>query len=329
MDSHGVVLIVTLWILAILILFVLGLGFRLSLEARLTDYKVQETRNLYLAKAAVGTLKAALRADDTEDYDALADVWSSEEGFFKDISPGGMEGAFTVSYVRTVGGAETIFYGAEDEEAKININTAPKGILEEMLKEAGAEERAEEIADSIIAWRDEEENPDEDDYYSFFSEFPYYCKNGLFESKEELLLVRGIDTDRELYNAIKDKVAVYGEGRVNLNTVGSEVLSILGLTENGVDEILTYLAGADGEVGTDDDGIFRDINELIGKDSILGDDSDKTLLGNLSNENLIGFKSNHFRAQITAKSGDAKVIKKVEAVVSRENKGEVVFWHEH
>jgi hypothetical protein len=64
----------------------------------------------------------------------------------------------------------------------------------------------EDIADSIIDWRDTDEIPTgtglgaESDYYLALSE-PYYAKNQPFEAVEELLLVKGID-----------KTYLYGDG---------------------------------------------------------------------------------------------------------------------
>jgi len=323
MKSRGVILIITLWIMAILILFVFGLGFRMSLEARLTDYHATEIKNLYRAKAAVNMLKAVISADGTEAYDYLGDNWSYNEELFKDIEVGKNGGTFTISYVRTEGPAGKVFYGAMDEESKININTATKEILVEVLKEAGEEENTEDIAGSILAWRGDSSVPhstisDDDTYYSFL-DFPYLRKGALFDSKEELLLVRGMNP--AIYESIRDMITIYG--KTNMNTAGSRVLGALGLTGDGIDEILTYRADEDDEEGTEDDGVFERLEDITG---ILSDNNDKTRLSNLS----IDFTSNHFRAHITAKSKDGKIIKEAEAVVSRSGvESEIVFWYEY
>lgn len=86
-------------------------------------------------------------------------------------------------------------YGVDDEGAKLNINTASRDML---LKLPGM---TVEIADAIIDWRDEDqtssENGAESSYYQSLPQ-PYRCKDGPFESVEELLLVKGM-TPQLLY----------------------------------------------------------------------------------------------------------------------------------
>jgi DNA uptake protein ComE-like DNA-binding protein len=80
-------------------------------------------------------------------------------------------------------------FGIDDEGSKVNINTASRDML---LKLPGM---TAEVADSIIDWRDEDENPGENgaesSYYQSLSR-PYACKNAPFETTEELLLVKGM-----------------------------------------------------------------------------------------------------------------------------------------
>ncbi|MBE0535378.1 MAG: general secretion pathway protein GspK [Phycisphaerae bacterium] len=79
-------------------------------------------------------------------------------------------------------------YGPTDEAGKINLNSAP---LEALLKLPGM---TAELAASIIDWRDEDDEISpggaESEYYLLLEE-PYNCKNGPFETVEEVLLVKG------------------------------------------------------------------------------------------------------------------------------------------
>ena len=336
MGSQGVILIITLWIMAILILFVFGLGFRMSLEARLTDYNATEIKNLYRAKAALNMLKAVIGEDGTEAYDYLGDNWSYNEELFKDIEVGKNGGTFTVSYVRTEGPAEKVFYGAMDEESKININTIAakadgdanaRNVLMNLFLEA---DNAEEIVDSILDWVDEDNNPRaegaETSYYGTFSDFDYECKNAPLESIEELLLIKGMTL--AMYLTVKDKITVFGEGKVNLNTAGSLVMESLGLHESLIDEIIEEITG--GEEEPSEYSYFDSINEVKGLLLGLGLTPDEISRMSEILDNLTGVKSNHFRAHITAKSKDGKIIKEAEAVVSRSGeKSEILFWYEY
>ena len=80
-------------------------------------------------------------------------------------------------------------YGIDDEGSKVNINTASRDMLSKLPG------MNTDIADAIIDWRDADENVSnngaESEYYQSLQP-AYRCKNGPFESAEELLLVRGV-----------------------------------------------------------------------------------------------------------------------------------------
>ncbi|MCF7973103.1 MAG: general secretion pathway protein GspK [Phycisphaerae bacterium] len=86
-------------------------------------------------------------------------------------------------------------YGLVPENCKININTADANML------MGLSGMTNELAASIIDWRDEDdeitEGGAESDYYQL-EDHPYDCKNAPFETVEELLLVKGC-TEEILY----------------------------------------------------------------------------------------------------------------------------------
>lgn len=78
--------------------------------------------------------------------------------------------------------------------------------------------------------------------------------------KEDLLLAEGVTQD--VYDSLKDIVTVYGSGRVNINTVQADVLSVLGAPSELVLRIREYRAGADGQEGTMDDRVFDDLTRI-------------------------------------------------------------------
>jgi len=114
-----------------------------------------------------------------------------------------------------------------DEQARININEASLPILEELLIEAGIE-RTKERAAALAAWRGDQESeqvPEEAfDYYRR----GYECKRSPFESVYELELVKEFDTvPADRLETFKRLITVYGNGRININTVEADVLSVL------------------------------------------------------------------------------------------------------
>lgn len=54
---------------------------------------------------------------------------------------------------------------------------------------------------------------------------PYACKNGLLETTEELLLVKGVTP--EIYDRVSDYVTVYGDDKININYASTLVLQSL------------------------------------------------------------------------------------------------------
>ncbi|MCM8789870.1 MAG: helix-hairpin-helix domain-containing protein [Candidatus Omnitrophica bacterium] len=85
-----------------------------------------------------------------------------------------------------------------------------------------------------------------------------------FKLKEEILLVEGMNKD--IFNQFKDLITVYGEGKININLVSSEVLSVLGLDSDLIDAIMSFrneYIGPDGKQGTEDDGAFTNAGTIL------------------------------------------------------------------
>jgi general secretion pathway protein K len=100
-----------------------------------------------------------------------------------------------------------------NECGKVNINKAGRSLIFMMLnrfEDVLTEKQRNIIADSILDWRDEDDlhhlNGAESKYYESLPE-PYECKNGDFDSVEELLLVKGI-TPEIFYGGLKDMTTV-------------------------------------------------------------------------------------------------------------------------
>jgi hypothetical protein len=110
-------------------------------------------------------------------------------------------GCFTVvaPALDTQGNSAGVRFGLEDESTRLNLNFLP---LADQLVENGGRTllmalpgMTEEIADAILDWLDEDDEPREfgaeTDYYSRLQP-PYAAKNGPLDTVEELLLVRGV-----------------------------------------------------------------------------------------------------------------------------------------
>jgi len=286
----------------------------------------------YLAKAGVKMAILGLKNDETESYDALNDLWSNNEDIFNEIELA--DGTFTISYQasRYAPYAEGIRYGLIDEERKININKVPYDVLRnffEIVEEVSLEE-ASDIAASIIDWRDADDNPEDDGAesgYYFALDLPYPCKNADFEVLEELLMVKGMS--EEIFNKVKDRLTVHGDGAVNINTADELVLQSMGMSEDLAEKIIHFRKGSDGEEATGDDNVFEEVDAIaqtLGKkETIYGEDNSQIL--RLVADGLLVVKSDNFWGQSFGKLRDKEGSAKIVFIYDRNN--EILkYWRE-
>ena len=166
-------------------------------------------------------------------------------------------------------GRGKFIYTFIDEESKLNINTASKEII------ARLPGLTLELAQNLIK-----------------------SKLRPFHLKEEILLVEGIN--EEVYNASKDFITVYTDGKVNINTAHLEVLRALGLDDDLILTINDFRLGKDDKEFTEDDGVFQNSAEVINKlRSFRGlYESGEVILLQLISQGLISVGSNNFTLEI-------------------------------
>ncbi len=171
-NNKGLVLVAVLWIVVILMVLVAMLGRKSLLDTKVCLARMEGIRCKWACRAGIEKAVGVLN-EDTRESDCLTDLWSDNEEDFNDILL--QRCWFTVRVI--------------DEASKLNINTATKGQLLELP------EMLEEIADSIIDWRDEDDTPSEGGAEGGYYEnlpFGYLARNGPFRTIRELLLVKDV-----------------------------------------------------------------------------------------------------------------------------------------
>lgn len=254
--TSGSIFIIVLWALLLLGALALALAAYVHPLLRVTLRYQHNTERFFIAKA--GAIKTAVEMQQyaSNSWQALNEPWAQASNLSREIPLGA--GSFTRQ--GEGGDSGSGWRGLTDEERKLNLNSASAGILQNCLVIAGrlSSSKAADLAAAIIDWRDADdaEMPGgaESRYYEFLTP-PYRCKNGNFETMEELALVKGVTP--ELGARMADYFTVYGRGKVNINTAGEEVLTSLGMSAGLADKILQFRKGADGRAGTGDDGIFK------------------------------------------------------------------------
>ncbi|MCK9266411.1 type II secretion system protein GspK [bacterium] len=178
-KKSGMVLIVALWIIVTLAGMVLVFGRKMKIELLISANRLAEAQVEWISQ---GALAYAAYLVENLDENAIfltngfdCEAVSLGGGYFWFLKQGEQDG---LNYS----------FGLIDESSKLNLNTAS---FEMFLM---LPQMTDELAASIVDWR----NPDESSFeggakseYYLLLNPPYQCKNGPFETVEELLLVKG------------------------------------------------------------------------------------------------------------------------------------------
>lgn len=293
-QRSGSMLLVVLWMLVILTALAVSLGRNTNIELTLTKHAIAQAKAKYYAFAGIEYSKNQIRLDSKDERSlAFDNLYYCAVPKTSEVSVEGLferneieTGYFSVRYEIDDQDESQIKqgYGFIDEERRININSLDvnsSGVLRELLMLKGFDrDVANTIAYSTVDWTDpdakiiKENYGAEDDHYSSLGR-PYHCKNLPFDSKEELLLVRGMTI--EIFNEIKEYLTIFpknGQFLVNFETASAEVLKAIARSvaggqtnaeisdaDSAVEKLIAFRNGADGLEATEDDELF-DINEI-------------------------------------------------------------------
>jgi general secretion pathway protein K len=252
-PDAGAVLVVVLWVLVLLT--VLAASFSATVRQKtLRSLHAKERLQGYLAaRGAVVQMMADLPGAIMASMQAAADA-DAPKPCYGWGEPGPLCGLDTGPSYRLV---------LEDVTSGVNLNAEDDTLLDLLLQKVGVDpDRRAMIRDSIKDWRDKDDlrrlnGAEEEDYQAL--ETPYHCKNGDFDSVDELLLVRGVT--RELfYGGERDGETVPGivsfltvtdyrsgeeaskplKSRVNVNTGPVEMLALFpGVSPEMIEELKT------------------------------------------------------------------------------------------
>jgi general secretion pathway protein K len=200
-----------LWVVTILSVVVLEFCYAMRTEVNITRNYQEELRLYAAAQGSAQRAIAELILKHDPRMQQLRKATKEEE-----IPPENREWVTDGREYRfTFEGAEGVVR-VLGEAGKVNLNRVSDAALRKIMYTLGLEGEARDIAvDSILDWRDPDDfiriNGAENEYYQSLKE-PYDCKNGNFDSVEELLLVRGITPELFYGKKIKEKEGEAGKG---------------------------------------------------------------------------------------------------------------------
>ncbi|MGH7931448.1 MAG: general secretion pathway protein GspK [Candidatus Binatia bacterium] len=180
-DQRGVALIIVLWIFIFLFAVALDFSSDVRDEANAAHRFSEDTQGYYLALAG---FERGLYEFSMQSRGGSAQEMETPPGFFD------------LSWHEEKLGTGFLRVRLIDEGGKINLNRVDESTLRRIFMNIGVEEpRRSELVDSIFDWMDPDNlhrvSGAENDYYESLAQ-PYTAKNGLFDSVEELLWVKGV-----------------------------------------------------------------------------------------------------------------------------------------
>ena len=232
-HTQGYVLVIVMGLLAALGVMALSLGTATRAELLQTRRFQDETASELLAKAGIDWTIHYLNTVARQGTLWQA-PWTSQAALFQSHPLGA--GTFDVQYTDPSG---TLHYGLQDEEARVNLNTAPVALL------AALPGMSTELAEAIVKHR----------------------QQGLWGGPDELLY-RGLISAPGWYGnagqaGLSAYLTVWGSGKININTASPVVMTAVpGFTPALIESIMYYRQGDDQQLGTSDDRYFQTVEDL-------------------------------------------------------------------
>ncbi|MBI5638902.1 MAG: general secretion pathway protein GspK [Nitrospirae bacterium] len=234
-SQDGIALMMVLWILVLLSIIALNYLNASRWNTTSTRNLKEETISYYMAMSGYQEAVNYILSDK----DTVFDFYDGDGNFRVDRESQPITGK------RAVGRGE-VDIRITDEGSLININHASRERLRRLFAYIGVpDETLDELVDSVLDWKDPDKEHHlsgaEDDYYEDLEE-PYKAKNAFFDLPEELALVKGMTKDY-LYGAGELKpllglITTFGSGSLNINTVSTEVMELMGLDAFEIEAVL-------------------------------------------------------------------------------------------
>jgi general secretion pathway protein K len=334
-SKRGIALIVVM--IAVFVLSVLAGAFAYSMkvESKLALNANNQADLEWIGRSGVEYARWMLGQTMKCPYDSLNQKWAGGPGGACDTN-GPLEDAVLDNV--PVGTSGSFSIKITDLERKVNVNVADQAMLDQVMRVVGGDANTgPAIVDGILDWIDRDDNPHvngaESDYYQGLTP-PYNAKNGPIDDLSELLLIKGIAEDPEIYSseyADHERVDRFGHelpphnypvhlvdvftpistGRININTAGATVLqAIPGVDEAMAAQIIRVRSGPDGADGTDDDTPFSNVGEMA-----------TVMPGAPSIQRYCTVRSATFEVQVDAQIGTTK--KTYYAILGRNNQRDI------
>ncbi len=266
-SKEGAALLVALAVLIILSLIVGSFAFEVQLEAMLVSHKRKRFHAEMMARSGIEYAQAILDMRGQAKQLEIEEMAEDKDGFMK-AALYIKRGLSTTSTIELGEGEFSVTL--ESAEAGRNINLLTREEWLSILEMANVPSTDwDTMIDCLEDWIDKGDlhklnGAESND--PFYQNAGYPVKNGPLDSVDELLLIKGwgpdilygkeADEESDAIFGIADLLTVWGDGKVNLNTAGTDVLLSFAEYEDWeLEGVMEARMGSDGEGNTLDDGI--------------------------------------------------------------------------
>jgi len=238
-DERGFALLVVLLVMALVAVVSAEFAYSMRLEAAAVRAYKAGIIGSHLAEAAIEQAIREIVGDQTfvaENRDGVLTFYTADGRALPRLR-----------HEKVEFGTGRFSYRITDEEARININSAPPDRIDRLLQALGIDkDERDTIVDSLQDWRDPNDEhrlrgAESDEHYLKLA-VPYRARNANIESVAELLQIKGITA--EIYHGTKDRPGLASlvtvrtpDAQVNINTAVPAVLSAHGLSGAEITEI--------------------------------------------------------------------------------------------
>lgn len=304
-SARGIALIIVMLVILVLAALAGAFAFSMKVESTLARNSDFDSEMEWMGRSGVEYAKWVLAQQancPNEPFEALSQAWAGGTGGAC-ASNGPLAGIERQIQL----GNGSITWTITDQERKFNINLADYAVLQQALTIMGVDASLTPgISDAVLDWVDRDEDNHlsgaESEYYLSLNP-PYVSKNGPMDDVSELLLLKGVFENPEIYwgsastnhpvsafqartsdrpfadpnqpsypVGLVDIFTTLSSGKININTATLTTLQMIpGINDSMAAGILQRRSGLDGVEGTEDDFPFQNIRELRDVPGMEGD----------------------------------------------------------
>jgi type II secretory pathway component PulK len=315
-KNRAFAVIIALVAVTVLTLLAGAFAYSMKVETKLAANTNDDEKFYWIGRGGVDRACWWLALEGNQPFSSLQQYWNHGPGDGPETnSPLASESLDNFQI-----GEGTVSLSMVELESKININTAPGPLLQQVLTAQGADANdISVVSDSILDWINPGDNPRpagaKSDYYLALTP-PYYAKDAPIDNLDELQLVKGVT--RDMYNGgsssgsdtpfpehqlgfghapgqepnyvfgLKDVFTPYSLGKINLLTADENVLGVI----PGIDTAAAQAI----ETARDSDPPIRNVAQLLAAAAI-----DPAVVSQIGN--YIGVQGNTYEVHATATIG--------------------------